>query len=396
MKHAMPRIPSAFLQAEKPASVVGAVRQETGDDFRQLLQQTNAEFDRIGSRLQDRLEVLETRNHDLEQKMASRSWGGGDASPASWGGTVVNSADYQSFVTGGCRGRTAVSVQQALTTADGAGALITPDRDPEGVLLPRRRLTIRSLLGPGRTGSSSVEYFRETTFTNNADVVSEGAEKPQSVLDYALETTPVRTIAHWIPASRQAMEDAAQLGSLIDGSLRYGLAYREEVQFLYGDGIGQNLHGIVPQATEFDDNRVSSGDTDLDIIRHAISQAEEADLPATGIILNTRDWMDLAGIKDNEGRYIGPGPYGTTVATLWRLPVVWTNAIAVGEFVVGAFATATQIYDRMDPEVVVSSEDRDNFIKNMLTVRAEERLAFAVKRPAALITGTLSSYSSGS
>jgi HK97 family phage major capsid protein len=56
---------------------------------------------------------------------------------------------------------------------------------------------------------------------------------------------------------------------------------------------------------------------------------------------------------------------------------------------VGAFRMAGTIYDRMQTEVLISSEDRDNFVKNMLTVRAEKRLAFAVKRPAALIYGDL-------
>jgi HK97 family phage major capsid protein len=59
----------------------------------------------------------------------------------------------------------------------------------------------------------------------------------------------------------------------------------------------------------------------------------------------------------------------------------------VDEFLVGAFLTAATIYDRMDAEVLISSEDADNFTKNMLTVRAEKRLALAVKRPAALVTG---------
>ena len=307
-----------------------------------------------------------------------------------WGAEFAASDEYKSYVAGGMKGRAALHVKDALTTAPtSAGALIRPDRDPNGVIGPRRRMTIRSLLGQGNTGSSSVEYFRETLFTNNAAMVAETTEKPESAIAYELKNAPVRTIAHWLPCSRQSAEDAPQLASLVDGALRYGLALKEEDQLLYGDGTGENLHGIIPQATAYETARNGAGDTALDVIRHAISQAEEADLPATGIILNTKDWLDLAGLKDNEGRYLGAGPFGNADDMLWRLPVVWTNALTAGTFVVGALETAAMLWDRMEPEVAVSDQDRDNFIKNMLTIRAEERVAFAVKRPAAIITGSL-------
>ena len=48
---------------------------------------------------------------------------------------------------------------------------------------------------------------------------------------------------------------------------------------------------------------------------------------------------------------------------------------------------ARQIFDRMDTEVRISDQDRDNFVKNMLTVRAEKRLAFVVRRPTAMVKG---------
>lgn len=342
-------------------------------------------------------QTLTERTQDLGERMTNieKAWARGEHAPgrtvsASWGETVIDATTYKNFLADGCRGRTKITVNAALTSAaDSAGAMITSDRDPNGVMLPRRRMTIRALLGKGKTTSSSIEYFRETLFTNNAAPVAEGAQKPESDLAYELKIAPVRTIAHWIPASRQAIEDAPQLASLVDGSLRYGLAYREEVQMLSGDGTGQNLHGLIPQATAYQTARNNIGDRGFDVLLHAISQAEEADLPASGIILNTRDWMNMMGLKDAGGNFIGHGPFDTDPSRVWGLPVVWTNAMAQGKFLVGAFDTAATVYDRMEPEVLMSDEDRDNFIKNMFTIRAEERLALAVKRPASLIYGDI-------
>ncbi len=400
-----PAVPAALLSGVRssirnmpsvPEGLLSSVRSEADEMSRseqrqvsRMLGEVKNEVLRVSESLKDRVETLETRQLDLEQSAASRRRISSGGASASWGETVVESDSYRAFVANSCKGRVKIPVSNAITSATGSGgALVRPDRDANGVTLPRRRLLVRALLGQGRTGSNLVEYFREKTFTNNANVVSEGGLKPESVLEYELENAPVRTIAHWIPASRQVMDDAPQLGTLIDTSLVYGLNIKEEAELLYGDGTGEHLYGMIPQATAFEISRIEALDTRIDVLRHAISQAEEADLPASGVILNTRDWLSILGTKDTTGDYISNGPWSGGPGTIWGLPVVWTNGIDVGDFLVGAFETATQIYDRMDPEVLVSDEDRDNFIKNMLTVRAEKRLAFAVKRPAALIHGS--------
>jgi len=119
----------------------------------------------------------------------------------------------------------------------------------------------------------------------------------------------------------------------------------------------------------------------------------ESEFSASGIVLNPRDWHNIALLKDNEGRYIFGGPQAFTSNIMWGLPVVPTKAQAAGTFTVGGFDMASQVWDRMDATVEVSREDRDNFVKNMLTILCEERLALAHYRPTAIIKG---SFSSGS
>lgn len=269
-----------------------------------------------------------------------------------------------------------------------AGALIQPMQVP-GIVMPgMRRLVVRDLLSQGRISSNSLEYVREKLFTNNAAPVKEKAQKPESDLTFEKQTTNVITIAHWIQASRQVMDDAAQLQSYLNTRLLYGLALVEENQMLNGDGSADNLTGINQVATAYDITLNTSGDTQADLIAHAIYQVTESEFSASGIILNPRDWHAIALMKDKEGRYLFGGPQAFTSNIMWGLPVVPTKAQAQGEFTVGAFDLASQVWDRMDATIEVSREDRDNFVKNMLTILCEERLALAHYRPQALIKGS--------
>ncbi|KAG1437537.1 hypothetical protein G6F57_020206 [Rhizopus arrhizus] len=137
-----------------------------------------------------------------------------------------------------------------------------------------------------------------------AEPVAEGADKPQSDLSFELKTTPVRTIAHWMRASKQVLADIPLLQSYIDGRLRYGLQYVEEQQILAGDGTGQNLLGLIPQATDFDDDLRETGDTKIKTLRRAILQVRLAEYRASGIVLNPIDWADIELETDSNGRYI--------------------------------------------------------------------------------------------
>lgn len=335
------------------------------------------------------MNTLAARVGEVELQLARRPGNGGepDQSHKSVGQQVVEAESFKNFAEGGARGTIRVNVK-AITSATGSGAaLIQPDRRPDVIPLPRVRLTIRDLLAPGTTTSNSIEYVRQTAFTNAAAVVAEGAQKPESNITWTPVTTPVRTIAHWVPVSRQAMDDAAQLMSLIDTDLRYGLDLAEEREILSGDGTGQHLNGLITQATEYAAAFTPTAGTRLDTIRLAILQSVQAGYPANGIVINPLDWAGIELTKTSEGAYLFANPTSVAGPRLWGLPVVETPEMDADTFLVGAFNIAAQIFDRMGTEVLVSSEDRDNFVKNMLTVRAEKRLALAVKLPAALVYG---------
>lgn len=341
------------------------------------------------------LNETKARLDELEQKAARR--GVEQIEAKSIGQQYIESDAYKNAFANGARQGQNVGIEvkaiTSLTTdANGsAGDLVRPDRIQSPMQsLPDRQLTIRNLIAPGNTGSSSIEYVQETGFTNNAGMVAEGTLKPESTLKLDLKNAPVRKIAHWFLASAEILADAPGLRSMIDNRLNYGLKFVEDVQLLKGDGTGQNLAGVKPQASDY---AVPGGvvgfaaPSMIDKLRLAQLQVALALYPADGQVLHPIDWALIEMMKDGEGRYLIGNPQGTLAPTLWGLPVVPSMAQTQGEFTVGAWRMGAQLFDREQSGVMVSTEDGDNFRRNMVTILAEERLALAVYRPEAFVDG---------
>lgn len=339
-----------------------------------------------------RLDELTARADEIEQKAARR--GGQAGAEKSLGQRFVEMDSLKTMAARPSeKSRASMEVKATITsaitdTAGSAGDGVANTRIPGIVGIPDRRMTVRDLITPGRMDGSTLEYVRETGFTNGAGMVAEGTAKPESDLKFDLVTTSAKVIAHWMKASRQILDDFSQLQSYIDYRLRYGLAYVEEQQLLNGAGTGQNLNGIIPQATAYAAPAgAPAATTVLDTLRLAILQVALAEYPATGIVMHPIDWARVELLKDGESRYLVGNPQGTTQPTLWGLPVVATQAIAVDKFLVGAFRLGAQLFDRWQSRVEISTENQDDFIKNLVTILAEERLALAVYRPAAFSYG---------
>lgn len=347
-----------------------------------------------------KLNELKARVDEVEQKAARRPNDQPDEQK-SLGRQFVESDQFKSLTgSAGQRGKANLEIKATITSANtnaagSAGDLVQTTRIAGIIAPPDRRMTIRDLLMPGRMDGNALEYVKETGFTNNAGMVAEGALKPQSDLKFDLVSTTAKVIAHHMKASRQILDDASQLQSYIDGRLRYGLAFKEEQQILNGDGTGQNLLGIIPQASAYvrPGGVIPSSEKIIDTLRYAMLQTILAEFPASGHVLNPIDWTSIETLKDTTGQYIIGNPQGTLNPTLWGLPVVATQAITAGKFLTGAFSMGAQIFDRWLSRVEVATENEDDFIKNLVTILAEERLALAVYRPEAFVYGDLAPVS---
>lgn len=325
---------------------------------------------------------------ELEQKAARRVTEAAAGLKSMGFQVIENDAFKKAVADGEVRrkgGRHSIQVKAITSASNSAGQGVVPDYRPGVLTLPDRRLTIRDLVSPGRTNSNLVNYLKETGFTNAAAPVAEGARKPESDIDYALTPAPVKKLAHFIKASTEILDDFPALQSQIDARLMYGLKLVEENQLLKGSGAGNNLNGIYTQATAYAAPIAVTSPTIIDTLRLMLLQAELAEFPSDGIVLHPSDWALIELLKDTTGRYLIGNPQGNLSPTLWGRPVVATQAMTQDTALVGAFKMGAQIFDREEANIVIATENEDDFVNNLITVLIEERLALAVYRPESFI-----------
>lgn len=345
--------------------------------------------------------VKEYSQPDAKDRLATPQGGTGDA-PKTLGEQFVTDPAFQawfkqSFPNGHVPDRASVkspgvAVKTLLTgvSSTSAGALVVNERlniiDP-GTF--RRPLTVLDLITRGTTGSDTVEYVREGTHTNNAASVAEATAtgdgtgaKPESAMVLAIVTEVVKTIAHWIPATRRALADAGQLRSLIDNFLRYGLQEELEDQVLNGSGSGENFTGIYNTTG----TTTQAWDTNiLTTTRKARTKVRTTGrgMPS-GYLFHPTDWETIDLLQDNEARYFFGGPSVIGNPRLWGLPVVESEANTAGFALVADWRLA-MLWDREQDQILVSDSHSDFFVRNLLAILAEMRAAFGVIRPAAFV-----------
>lgn len=263
-------------------------------------------------------------------------------------------------------------------------------RRPGFVGMALDETTVGDLVLQGTTDSNVLTYYEETTHTNAAATVAEGDAKPESALAFTERTDTVRKIATWIPATSEFLEDNAGIRSYIEGRLRFMVEREEEDQLLNGDGTPPNISGILDRSIQ----SVTST-SDIESVYRAITEVRvDGQAEPTALVIHPLSWQNIRLSKDGEDRYYGDGPFGSLQSDrLWGLPVRVTPLIAEGTALVGAFQPFAQVFRKGGIRVVASTEHSTYFTENKVAILAEERLAFAVYRPAAFckITGLASS-----
>lgn len=385
-------------------AVLDAAFKKNHQELMEFIEKANGEIKSVGVASKETMAALEklaTSGNELGKRIDAieakyaRQLNGGLEKAKSIGQIFIEDEGVKSLLSGNYGRSSSARVEvKTIINATGQNQPLVPSQRLVGIQAePNRRLRVRDLLPVGRTASNLIEYTKEDVFTNNAgpqnDVSpggTEGAKKNKSNITFTLATTAVVTLAHYIKASKQVLADAPQLQSYIDGRLMYGLMLEEEDELLNGDGTAGQLNGLWNQATTYN-RSADTNETIIDKLRKAITQVQLSEYEASGIVLHPLDWEAIELQKDSQLRYIWANPKVQGGPSLWGLPVVPTQSMPAGRFLVGAFDIGAQIWDREQASVQVGFEN-DDFTRNLVTILAEERLALTVYRALAFVRGT--------
>lgn len=319
------------------------------------------------------------------------------------GEAFVKSEGYSAVKSAGMRGSrwstgaVELPYNGKATVTEALSPVVFSDNRPGIDPIRTQRLTVADLIPQGSTSSNSVVTIQELANVNAAAPIGEGVDKPESEITFQTVPEPVVKIATFLPVSDEMLEDVDQIRSYLDSRLSLFVQIKEEQQLLAGTGTSPELSGIMDRSIGSGSALSLDTDRSTDAIYRAMTVIRTSSfLEPDAMVVHPTDWASIRLLKDDNGQYYGGGPFtgaygngGIAMDSLWGLKVVVTTAMTQGTTLVGAFAQGAFIWRRSGLTVEASNSHDDFFQKNLTAIRAEERLALGVLRPAAFykITG---------
>jgi HK97 family phage major capsid protein len=428
------RLAALKERADHESKTAREVAEKAQDENRQMTEEEAADYKKSMTALVEILDTVKTVKADeaiLDQAKAFGAEAGVPDKPElkarvkALGLEVVESPEFKAMMKRFTNSEGVISIpSKARVQSDpirikslftglsstSAGAFVVNERTDIVEMLGRKPLTIRNLVSNRRTTSDTVEFVQETSHTNAAAVVAEatssaaptapsgtgggalvpnagGGYKPEGAWAFQIVQAVVKTIAEWVPATKRALADVAALQGLIDDELRLDVLEAEEGQILNGDGSGENFTGI---------NNTSGVQTQafatdfFTTTRKAITKARTVGrVNPTAWVFNPADAEAIDLLKDGQDRYYYGGPMAIGPRTLWGVPITESETQGQGTALLGDYTKAV-IWDREQTTVTMSDSHADFFVRNLVAILAEERLAFGVTRPAAFVKVSLS------
>lgn len=353
---------AAVEKYEGQVAVYGKAQEEIRSEVKALSEEMQRSITEVAQKME---------NH----RMPERSMSAGEE--------FVKSDAFKALVTGQLQ-RARLEVKNTVLSNS---TTVFPEQRPGIIPGNFAPLTIRELFTTIPVTSNMVNSLREASWTNSAAEVSQGAAKPESDLTTEQYNVPITTVAHWIKVSNQLLADAPAMVAYIDTRARDGLAQRIDAQLLNGNGTSPNLSGLTDSG-----NFTAYTATSSDLLVDAINRAKWA-LWATGnvpdvCIVNPADWGAMERTREGAGTgaylYGAPGTAG--MMNPFGMRIVVSNHMTPGKFLVANIAQSCELYARQGATVEMGYVN-DDFTKNLVTIRVEERLGLGVRRPSAILYG---------
>lgn len=266
---------------------------------------------------------------------------------------------------------------------------VQAERLPQ-VALAQEVRTVGDLMAQGETSNNTLEYYEQTTFTNAAATVAEGGTKPESAFAWTLRTDSIRKVAHWIPTTKESLDDVPWLETQIRNDMAFGLQLAEESQLLNGNGVAPNILGLLNRSGL--QTQALGGDPKPDAIFKGMQKVRGASgsgfAEPTAYITHPNDWTEVKLIKTLDGQYLYGGPAEEGPERIWGKEVRQTTAMAEGTGLVGAFRPYSTLVRREGVTIILSTEHSTYAVENKVALIAEERIGLVVTRPSAFCTIT--------
>lgn len=265
---------------------------------------------------------------------------------------------------------------------------ISPDTRPGIVLRPYEEVHMRSLLPTGSTTSDTIRHVRDMGGEGGPDMVAPAAQKPQMDRDLEIFDANVRKIAVWLRVPEEMIEDIPYLQSFLTNIGVEEMLLVEDQQILYGDGTGQNLSGLFTNAVAFTaGTSVIAAPNRFDALRAARKQMRLARRRPTFYLVSPDDYFMMTSAKDTTNNYILMGGGNGIIPNLDGVLLVEHTEIADNDFLAGD-RRAAEIVFRSNIRINFYEQDRDNAIKNLVTIVIEERLALPIYYENGFVKGT--------
>jgi HK97 family phage major capsid protein len=224
--------------------------------------------------------------------------------------------------------------------------------------------------------------MEETTNTNNAAPVAEGATKPESALAFTERTNRFEKIATVLPVTDEQLEDVPNLEQVIRSRLILMVLLVEENQLLSGDGNSPNLQGFLTKSGVL--TQAAASDPTPDAILKAMTKVQVTGrASASGIVMHPTNYQNMRLLRTTaDGPYLFGSPSGSTDLTIWGMTPVVTDAMTENSALLGDFRGYSHITRRKQVVVDVGYAN-DDWVKNRRTLRCEMRESLEIYRASA-------------
>lgn len=260
------------------------------------------------------------------------------------------------------------------------GTIALTELDTEIDRIPRQRVLLRNLINSRPAANKNIVYIQQNAQAG-AGMTGETGAKQQTDVAWQEVNVTMKKVTAFIKVSMEMLDDLVFVAGEINSELVMAIEDKVENGLLNGDGLGENLKGMLAFAVNFDANGFTTTFANLtDVIAVAAAQVENAKLRATHVILNPTDVLALRLTKTSTGEYTYPVFITDSVTGLpvvVNLQVVSTTWMEQGTFLVGDLSQSNL---RVRKGITLSvGRDGDDFTRNMVTILAETRCVHYIK-----------------